>query len=660
MINRPARTNITKYDPLKLYEYFTHLHQKRQYLKFSAAILGVLLFNALISAGQEFHAGFRVIRTYDSSRIYKPNSALTDKLHYRPIDIDLWYPADLTEKDTTATFVHLVSLLEERSNFYDDTRVYTGLTEEILQYICAGTDCQDHNPLKNIKTESYAGADHAEQASPLIVYFSSFNGMSYENYPLFEALAKNGFTVASVSSIGRYPGNMTMEQEDLLEQVKDGEFIIRYLTKTNKLTGDIGLVGYSWGGLAAAILTMTNPSLVRAVVSLDGSEQFTYTDEVENEKLNRLREADFFKPKKITAPYLYIDSDITAGEFLPDSIYDITAKIPGDPLYLKINQSSHEDFSSLSIVTSQNKNDVNYYIIQRLVVNYFLTTLKGNDVFEKNIPVDKVTRQFSQPTAQPAAVSTSSRLLTGTISDKKSNQPLPYVNIGVINKDIGTTSDANGTFKLQLSELNLHDTIRISMIGYEPMVIYVNDVFQSNKQSYNIQLKEETRKLPEIVVREKKLTTQVLGNKTDSKFFGGKFASDDLGSEIAIRIKIRHPPAFLDNFAFNISYNTSDSAVFRVNIYEASKGLPGKNLLSENIILKIGGQTGKINVDLSKYQLVVDDDFFVALEWIAGNENSGIVFSAGFANKGTYYRKASQGRWKKHAMGVGFNVTTSY
>jgi hypothetical protein len=190
--------------------------------------------------------------------------------------------------------------------------------------------------------------------------------------------------------------------------------------------------------------------------------------------------------------------------------------------------------------------------------------------------------------------------------------------------------------------------------------MYVQDIFHRQRQSYNIQLKEETRKLNEIVVMEKKLTSQILGNKTDSKFFGGKFASGDLGSEIAIRIKVRYPPTYLDAFTFNISYNTGDSAAFRVNIYEASNGLPGKNILTENIILKISGQTGKINVDLSKHNLVVKDDFFIALEWVEGNTNSGIVFSAGFVNKGTYYRKASQGRWKKHPMGVGFNVTAKY
>ena len=50
---------------------------------------------------------------------------------------------------------------------------------------------------------------------------TAFNGMSYENFSLFEALAKKGFIVVSISSIGRFPGDMTMKKADLMEQVND-------------------------------------------------------------------------------------------------------------------------------------------------------------------------------------------------------------------------------------------------------------------------------------------------------------------------------------------------------------------------------------------------------------------------------------------------------
>lgn len=553
----------------------------------------------------------------------------------------------------------MVHLLEKRSNLYDDTKSYHGLTDELLQYICAGVNCTDYKNLEKVNTESYVNAKRTEGQFPLIIYLAGFNGMSYENYLLFESLAKKGFVVASVSSIGRFPGNMTMELDDIFEQTKDAEFIISYLTKRNIASRDIGLIGYSWGGLAATIMAINKPDKIKAVVSLDGSEQFTYVDEEENEKLNRIREADFFKPETIKASFLYLDSDISEWENLPDSVFSITDKLLGDKSYLKINNSTHEDFSNFSIVSGDYQGEPKYYLIQELTINYLLDKLKGENIFYKNIPNEEVTTVFTAD-KQIGSEPTDNNKLRGVIRDRKSNLPLPYVNIGILNKDVGTTTNSKGEFELPLLESNTNDTLRVSMVGYEPVVIYLKDEFEKLKLFLNIRLQERTDELKEIVITDKKLTTKILGNKTDSKFFGGKFASGDLGSEIAIRIRIKDTPTYLDTFSFNISYNEGDTATFRVNVYEIEGGLPGKNVLADNIIVKVNGETGKINIDLSKYNTMVTDDFFIGLEWVEGKSNSGIVFSSGFANKGTYYRKASQGRWKKYPMGVGFNVTAKY
>ena len=398
---------------------------------------------------------------------------------------------------------------------------------------------------------------------------------------------------------------------------------------------------------------------ISAIVSLDGSEQFVYADQEENEKLDRIRKSDFFKPKAINSPFLYIDSDFTNEDNLPDSIYNIMDFIPDDKSYLKINHSAHEDFSSLSILLKEDKGDTKYDIIQRLTTNYFLDKLKNESVFHENIPHEMVTAQFLQP-ALTSHSSAKEKILKGVIRDKKTNLPLPYVNLGILNKDKGTTTNRKGEFKLTLLESNIHDTLRISMIGYEPRIFSLNDILKEKKLNFNIKLQEKTEELREVVVTDKKLNTKVFGNKTDSKFFGGKFAPGDLGSEIAIKIKIKNSPTYLDKFSFNISYNTGDTAAFRVNIYAVKNGLPGKNILTENIILRVNGQAGKMEIDLTKYNVVVKDDIFIALEWIEGKRNSGIVFSAGFINRGTYYRKASQGRWKKNPMGVGFNITAKY
>ena len=483
--------------------------------------------------------------------------------------------------------------------------------------------------------------------------------MSYENYLLFESLAKQGFIVASVSSVGRYPGNMSMDIPDLFEQVNDAKFIIGHLAKKELVTDDIGLVGYSWGGLAASIMAMAEPEKFKALVSLDGSEQFSYGDSFDNEKLNHIRGLNLFKPEKIKSSYLYLDSDINETELYPDSIYNITKFVSSDKYYLRIKGTKHEDFSCISYISNTADSTNRYRLIRQLTVSYLQEKIKHQKMFLKNIPPEMVENQFTPQTRRRDS-DAGEQMISGFITDKKSNQPLQYVNVGLMNKDKGTTTLKNGAFKLNLSESNLEDTLKISMVGYAPRTFYLKDLLKGPQSHLNIQLKEKTEELKEVVVTRNKLTTRVLGNKTESRFFGGKFASKDLGSEIAIKIKIRKAPTHLNKFTFNVSYNTTDTSTFRVNVYTVKNGLPDKNVLSKNLIKRIAKQTGKIELDLSKQNIVVNDDFFISLEWIEGNKNSGVTFSSGFVNKGTYYRKASQGLWKKYPMGVGFNVTASY
>ena len=629
-------------------------------------IVSALLLCSAVLLGQDqtYVAGVKVMSIYDSTRKYKPNADRSDKLYFRPIDVDLWYPASLTSLDTAALFSDFVGLLEQRSNFYDDTKNYDGISDGLLQYIRSASDCDSARLVKK-RSNSFTDAKTVHQKFPLIIYFTGYNGMGYENYLMFENLVKQGFLVASVSSIGRYPGVMTMEVPDLFEQIKDAKFIINNLQTSGLITDDIGIVGYSWGALAAAVMLMDDPFNIKAFVSLDGSEQFQYSNHEDDVKLTLVRESSFFKPEKIKASYLYLDSDVQENDS-PDSVYNFIDFVKSEKRYLKIKGATHEDFSSLSAACDTNQMNPKYQLIQELVITYLTNKLKNTNGFGAMIAHEGITSEFIAPTKKHLSVD-NKMVIKGLVIDKRSKAPLHYVNVGVWNKDQGTTTNALGEFALDVSKVNLNDTLRISMVGYESKIIPVSDLHRE-RGYIKVSLNEKKYELNEVGVFDKKLTSKILGNKTESRFFGVKFSSIDLGSEIAIKIKIKQAPTYLEKFQFNISYNTADTAAFRVNIYSMKGGQPHTNILQENIILRIGKQTGKIELDLSKYNIVVAEDFFISLEWIDGNLNSseyatmstGIVFSAGFINKGTYYRKASQGRWKKYPAGVGFNVTAKY
>jgi hypothetical protein len=45
----------------------------------------------------DFKVGYSQMTLVDSSRLYKPGSLLTDSSHFRPIAIDMWYPANVIQ-----------------------------------------------------------------------------------------------------------------------------------------------------------------------------------------------------------------------------------------------------------------------------------------------------------------------------------------------------------------------------------------------------------------------------------------------------------------------------------------------------------------------------------------------------------------------------------
>ena len=87
--------------------------------------------------------------------------------------------------------------------------------------------------------------------------------------------------------------------------------------------------------------------------------------------------------------------------------------------------------------------------------------------------------------------------LKGNILDQD-KLPVPYASIGIISKNIGTTSTEEGTFNFIVTNKEKIDYLEISSIGYQTFKITVND-FLSRKNK-TIILKEKTTELSEISI----------------------------------------------------------------------------------------------------------------------------------------------------------------
>ena len=109
-----------------------------------------------------------------------------------------------------------------------------------------------------------------------------------------------------------------------------------------------------------------------------------------------------------------------------------------------------------------------------------------------------------------------SQSVNGKIIDADSKNPLQYVNIGVVGRNIGTVCDKNGSFTLELPDYFDKDTLRISIIGFHPISYNVEDfkrIFQESTGGLIIGLTKKTLVLPEVFVTSREFTEKESGSK---------------------------------------------------------------------------------------------------------------------------------------------------
>lgn len=250
----------------------------------------------------------------------------------------------------------------------------------------------------------------------------------------------------------------------------------------------------------------------------------------------------------------------------------------------------------------------------------------------------------------------------GQVIDAATKEPLPYVNIGLLNKNIGTVSDETGYFELEVNtEQNSRDTLRFSMIGFETKSYTLNDFINQNE--IEVYLTEKSTALDEVILssKRKKYQTKILGNKTTSKALYAAFTSNKLGNEMGFIVRARKHPMILKKFNISLVENDYGPIKFRLNIYDVLNGLPNKTLLKDNIFIETEESSGIVSLDLTPYEIILDQDFFIAIEWIEDLGPGKLYFSGGFFGAPLFAREVSQGTWEKiGTASVGMNVEVRY
>lgn len=151
---------------------------------------------------------------------------------------------------------------------------------------------------------------------------------------------------------------------------------------------------------------------------------------------------------------------------------------------------------------------------------------------------------------------------------------LPYVNIGIRHKNIGTVSSATGAFSINIPRQNAGDTLTFSMVGYEEINIRIADI---NTRQKEFVLKPANVRLSEFTVSAKRLVEKKYGLYKYHPILHFLDASVDQSDifEIGQLINLGHSSAKITSVNLHINEPRKDSGTFRINFYKYNGSRPG-------------------------------------------------------------------------------------
>lgn len=237
--------------------------------------------------------------------------------------------------------------------------------------------------------------------------------------------------------------------------------------------------------------------------------------------------------------------------------------------------------------------------------------------------------------------------LTGVVVDSDNQAVLPFVNIGIKKKNIGTSSLLDGTFTIKIPSQNENDTLTFSMVGYSELNLSIKNIVSTNQKTF--QLKIKTTALNSVVVTASKLVEQKFGIKNNGAilhFTDGSTNQNDI-FEIAQLIKLDTTLSKITSVNLLISEPRNDSGTFRINFYGYDGSRPTEKIIEKSIVQTKQIQEGWLKFDLTKYKVYLKGSFVVAIEFIPTKKKNYPIYyeiKLGGSSK-SFVRTSSQGEW---------------
>jgi hypothetical protein len=200
--------------------------------------------------------------------------------------------------------------------------------------------------------------------------------------------------VISVGSAGWESLNRSNDEKSIMAQVIDMEYILRYFEDNLRIKYDgLGLIGFSSGGLANILFQMRNEK-VRAVLSLDGSQEY-------GSYIPLFRSADF-DLTKTNVPYCFL-----VNNYKNFSIYPFYNSVVSSSKHMfSMPYLGHNGFVSywrfFDLCSSNPKGSkicTSYDYIESTALAFFNTYLKTSPASENQANLNIKANEYIKPEA---------------------------------------------------------------------------------------------------------------------------------------------------------------------------------------------------------------------------------------------------------------------
>jgi len=297
--------------------------------------------------------------------------------------------------------------------------------------------------------------------------------------------------------------------------------------------------------------------------------------------------------------------------------------------------------------------NVKEFIYLPLFVNVLWSNYQNGGSYHKGMiaTLEQLSRDYDQYKKSDSTSQLKSEI-KGRVYDPETGSGIPFVHIGVKGKNMGAISKEDGSFEIKLVDYESSDSLFFSSIGYESYSMPISNL---DDTTLDVFLSEEVSILDEILVtgREVKEIAKY-GRKKPSKRTRGQSNSTSygVGTEYGIRINIENDTYFIQDINFHMRFNTTDSILFRINIYNIVDNLPHKSILKNDLYMRSYKGQKWVRKDISDQKIVIDEDVIITYEAVKvyfsdkTYNNIFFTFGKGYEAGLQYMKRSSFDEWQ--------------